>query len=377
MKRIMYKYVFKGVLLALFAVCVFMLTGCEDRPASDTATVPVPEKSPYINCFGTIVARETYPVYFPFSLEISKVEVRNGQAVSADDVLFHVDYESLLKEQTIIHQELSSRQFRKSGYEEDLSKLKQELAACTLGVKEFKAEEMMDLLKAIAANKTSTAKFNKSRLTLIKSLDRFGLIQYYQDLLNCAISRDKFYYEQANPLLMQIDSQFDSKLPELAAQLDEKSAQLNQIENEIILAQAKADTINAFLSGQTCRHVKLSKNGNVCLADSGFLVDTINISQNTTAPADQPVIEMMLTDSLEAVCLVEEQLVKGIRPGDRAQLSLYTDNTAVALGTVSFVSQKAVEVNGETVVEVVISYDNSIYLPGYNIVAKISSESPE
>jgi hypothetical protein len=85
----------------------------------------------------------------------------------------------------------------------------------------------------------------------------------------------------------------------------------------------------------------------------------------------------METDSLEAVCYVEEQLVKGIRPGNRAQLTLYTDSTMIALGKVTFVSQKAVEVNGETVVEVAISYENGGFMPGYNIAAKIYPESPE
>jgi hypothetical protein len=36
-----------------------------------------------------------------------------------------------------------------------------------------------------------------------------------------------------------------------------------------------------------------------------------------------------------------------------------------------------VEVNGETVVEVVITYENGSFLPGYNITAKIFPESPE
>lgn len=377
MKRIIHKPVFKGILLALFTACIFMLSGCGEKPTAGTAPSPIAEKNPYITCFGTISARITCPVRFPFSLEVGKVDVRSGQAVSANDVLFQAELERLLEEQTLINQNVLSLRFQKSGYEQDIQKLQGDLAACTLGADEFKPEEMMELLKNIAQSKSSTVKFSSSRLALIKSLQRFGLLAHYQELLGFALSGDKFYREQANPLLMQLDSQFDSQLPALQALLDAKTAQLNQTENEIIPAQTKADAVNAFLSGQTVMHMKLEKNGNVCLADSGYLVDTVYVSQYSSAPADQPVISLMETDSLEAVCYVEEQLVKGIRPGSRAQISLYTDSTLVALGKVSFVSQKAVEVNGETVVEVVITYENGSFLPGYNITAKIFPESPE
>lgn len=377
MKRIKNKPVIKYVLLALFTAGIFMLTGCGERPAAGTVIAPVPEKNPYITCFGLIAARVTYPVCFPFGLEVENVDVRSGQAVSADEVLFQADYERLLEEQTLINQNALSLSFQKSGFEKEINKLQDDLAACTLGAYEFKPEEMMELLKAIAAGKNSISKFGGSRLALILALQRFGLLAHYQELLSFALSGDKFYREQANPLLMQLDSQFDSQLPALAAQLDVKQALLNQTENEIMPAQSKADAVNAFLSGQAFSHMKLEKNGNVCLADSGYMVDTVYVLPNTSAPADRPVISLIVTDSLEAVCFVEEQLVKGIRPGDNAQLSLYTDSTVVALGKVSFVSQKAVEVNGETVVEVVITYENGSFLPGYNIVAKIFPESPE
>lgn len=377
MKRSMYKSCFKYVLLALIAIGVFMLTGCGEKPAADTAAAPVPEKNPYITCFGTIMARETCPIIFPFNLHIGKVEARSGQAVSIGDVLFQADPQSLLDEQTVINQDVLSLQYQKSGVEEELAKLQKELAVCTLGAKEFDVKEMMGLIKAIASNKASTAKLTSSRLALINALERFGLIQYYQELQSIAMSRDKFYWEQANPLLMQLDCQFDTNLPVLSAQIDEKTALVHQTESKIILAQAKADAVSAFLSGQAYHHVKFFKNGNVSLADSGYLVDTVHILPNTLAPADMPVASLLLQESLEAVCFVEEQLIKGIKPGNRAQISLYTDSTVIALGTVSFVSQKAVEVNGETAVEVVISYESGIFLPGYNITAKIFTKSSE
>ena len=83
-------------------------------------------------------------------------------------------------------------------------------------------------------------------------------------------------------------------------------------------------------------------------------------------------MSLVSMDSLEVVCYAEEQLAKDIRVGDHAQLSLYSDSTAVALGAVAFISQKAIIVNGETVVEVVIDYDGADFLPGYNVVAKIT-----
>ncbi len=373
----MHKPFFKGILLTLFMAGALALAGCESRaPALDDA-VPVSQKRSFTTCFGTVKARETYPVRFPFDIEIQEVNVRVGQVLSAGDVLFQADYNSLAAQQAEIDNLLASLEFQKGGYDSGLETLQNEWTVCKAGADHFSAAEIMGLLKSIATTKSRTAKLNEYRLALMEALDRYGLLMHYQDLLSYAMAKDKFYFEQANPLLKQMESQFDARLPGLQAQICESEAKLTQTENDLIPVRKTAQAVHAFLAGQPYGHMKLAQSGKVLLADSSYLVDTIHISPHTPAYADEPVLDLIKMDCLEAVCYVEEQLVKEIQPGASAQLSLYSDSTSIALGTVSFVSQKAIEINGETVVEVVISYEGDGFMPGYNIVAKISPGDSE
>ena len=158
------------------------------------------------------------------------------------------------------------------------------------------------------------------------------------------------------------------------ARIDAKTALIRETENQILQFKEKLDIIKRVMNNQSFSHLRMDETGTVRAEEDGFLADKVMEAGKGIIKANEPLLELASLNSLEAVCYAEEQLARHIRSGDTAQVSLYSDTTAIVLGQVAFVSQKAVVQNGETVVEVVIKYgdEDRKLLPGYNVVAKIT-----
>lgn len=158
------------------------------------------------------------------------------------------------------------------------------------------------------------------------------------------------------------------------ARIDAKTALVRETENQILQLREKLDIMKRVIKGELYSHLRMDETGTVRAAEDGFLADKVMEAGKERIKANEPLLVLASLNSLEAVCYAEEQLARHIRPGDKAQVSLYSDTTAIALGQVAYVSQKAVVQNGETMIEVVIEYEDEgrKLLPGYNIVAKIT-----
>lgn len=363
----------KTTAVILCALCV-LLSGCSQKPSEDAASVQPSEKSSVITCFGTVGWRESRTLQLPFDVQLLRVEARNGQLISKQDVLFYIDYDEVLAQKTSLENQLRGLLATKNSYESDMTALQAQLMTYQDGVTNFDGHQVMEQLRTIAKNKGSTSKYNAARLTLLEGLRRFGLLDHYDPLLSYATAKDKFYYEKANPLLERIDQNFDTQLLQTQAQVNEKSSQLIQTDAEILRAQTDVDSINEFLAAQGYKNLNLSENGAVTIAEEGYMVDTIIVGPHDFVRANEPILSMINMDSMEIVCYVEEQLVRDIQVGNTVQLSLYSNSAVVEIGSVVYVSQKAILLNGETVVEVVMGYDGDAFLPGYNIVARIAPE---
>jgi multidrug efflux pump subunit AcrA (membrane-fusion protein) len=363
--------VFRSLAGLAALACLLALSGCEGSGDPAAVSTPQSENNVWSTCFGTACCREGRTLRFPFDVSIESVSAREGQIAAAGDALFMVDDDDLLLQKRALASELDALESEKAACEQELALLDSQRTKVQAGVSEFDPERIMSLIKSIARNKNITSKRDQYRLELIDTLDRFGLIEYYDELLDYAASSDKFYYEKANPLLERIDRDLDAELRRLEAERYRTEAQRKRAVEAATPVWQKLSAINTLLSGAAYESVKLNPDGEIVLANSGYMIDTIYISSDERAASDAPILRLADMRAMEVICYVEEQLIGDIRVGDSAQMSLYADSSVVELGTVTFVARKATTHNGETVVELVIGCEGDHFPPGYNVVAKI------
>lgn len=287
----------------LCMLCLFAASGCAGSDGKTTSSSSASTENSFITCFGTVQSRESRVICFPFGVEVQEIPVRIGQIVSPQDTLIRLDYSAILDRRTYLNNTLESLLDQKSGYENELSALGDELKAAS------------DPASGIRRN-----------VSLIR------------------------------------------------AEADAKSASLKLLENDILGTRKEIETMDQFITGKDAGGVRLLEDGSVTIAQEGYLVDNIIIEPYGTVPSGQPILQLIRMDSLEVVCYVEEQLIQKIHTGSMVRLALYSDNTVIEIGTVGYISQKAVVLNGETVIEVIVDYDGDSFLPGYNIVAKITPQ---
>ncbi len=375
-----HRFTAKMITILLCGMGMLVLPGCTGNAGESAQPVQAPEKGTFLTCFGTVHWKESQVLSFPFDLPIRGIEVRNGQIVSPQEILFHIDYDELIAQKAGLENTLKSLQFMKSSYKNELALWENQeddpesaepdpysvrSAQVDLESAQNKLEDLNAEYLALAAMYEKYPSLY-SPLEMKTGLEAASVKLRDQELAveKCRINLEKVQDSD--------DQTPDGEHARIQAQRDLKSAQILQTDAEILHAEKNADILKAIVAGQIYQNVKFIENGDVCITESGYLIDDIYAAPNRAVPANEPVMSLVSMDSLEVVCYAEEQLAKDIRVGDHAQLSLYSDSTAVALGAVAFISQKAIIVNGETVVEVVIDYDGADFLPGYNVVAKIT-----
>jgi multidrug resistance efflux pump len=372
------RFAAKIMILVLCALWASALGGCTDNPDEGAAPAQAAEKNTFTTCFGTVNWRESQALSFPFDIHIRGIEARNGQIVSAGDILFHVDYDELTAQKAALENALESLQFVKDGYEAERTLLQSQADRLknagpdpySVRSAQIDLEDAQNRLDDLNAEYTALVELYDTYPSLYPALEMRNNLEAAAIKLRdqeSVVKKCRLSLEKA-----QDNRTVGEEIARIRAQTGAKSAQIIQTDSEIPHAEKNVNTIKAIIAGQAYKNSKLIENGAVCIADNGYLIDNIYAAPNSVVRANEPVLNLVSLDSLEAVCYVEEQLVKNIRTGDAAQLSLYSDSTVIELGTVAFISRKAIVLNGETVVEVIIDYEGDNFLPGYNVVARIT-----
>ena len=360
----------KTVIILFCLICVFIFSGCRNNDAEFTSQV-TEEKNQAVTCFGTVSWRESCSISLPFEIDVKKIMARPGQILAAGDALMSIDEDALITQSESLKKELVTLELKKVSYENELEVMQNRHDTLKKAVDEFSTESVMEILRSLSENRYTTSKRNECRMELIDYLKQFGLLDYYDELNGYALSSDKFYIKTFNPTLETLDQNFDEQLYENEAQIGMKSAMINELDIEISILEDKIEKISEALANQTQNELIYAEKGTLFFAQDGYMIDDIKVSPNSMYEPCLPLIGLIKMDSLEVTCYLEEQLAGDIGLGDSVILYLYADNTILEMGTVVFISQKAVSVNGETMVEIIISYEGGSFLPGYNIVAKI------
>jgi multidrug resistance efflux pump len=371
MLRYLFKALGKKMVIILFCfICVFIFSGCRQNDADSVSQV-TEEKNPAVTCFGTVSWRESCIVSLPFEIYAKNITARPGQILTAGDTLMSIDEDALILQCESLKKELDILELKKVSYENELEAMQNRHEILTKAVDEFSAESVMEILQSLSENRYTTSKRNEYRMELIDYLGIFDLLDYYDELNGYALSSDKFYIKTFNPRLETLDKSFDEQLYENAAQIGMKSAMINELGIDISILEDKIEQISGLLENKMISALLYAEKGTLFFAQDGYMIDDIKVSPNSMYEPDLPLIGLIKMDSLEVTCYLEEQLVGDISLGDEVILHLYADNTVLEMGTVDFISQKALSVNGETMAEIIISYEGDSFLPGYNIVAKI------
>ncbi len=348
----------KKLILAIISICLLITAaGCstrEDEPA--TAEVDLSGELKEVEAFGLVKAEESRDIIIDFPAIVSEVLVKEGQHVSMHDPILTLDsaqYESQLSNKKselniakLEHQKVinSLEELSLGNNESEISKLKNELALL-IKIKEHAAEQFNSNEKLYNEGAISKEAYDLSKQNMEEAINNAENIQYE--------------LQQAESNTMQ----FTLKLESEKNQSEIQSELISQIENNLADLERKLN--KSYIMGtqiiSDCENAAIY---NIAYT-SGDIIDT-----------DKKAFSIANLDKLIVEADVVEEFIKDVREGSSVRIVPVADRTKEYKGIVSYISQMAFSKNGETVVPIKISIEDtdSFLLPNYNVDVFINVE---
>jgi hypothetical protein len=193
----------------------------------------------------------------------------------------------------------------------------------------------------------------------------------HQTLVN--LTRDDAQVKNlARPILAQWIVDLQAAANEAILQQKALRQQLLSDQAELAEIDAQLAHLDDWLSGQTQQNLGYIDQagcfvytGDACVLERGAMQDGSILPAGQTAATFNALPVNMVSVP------VDEQLIQHVAVHATVQISPLYDRTLVWIGRVTFISEKADIINGETVIPVLVSTDEVLPGPGYTVVAKI------
>ncbi|HWR62095.1 MAG TPA: efflux RND transporter periplasmic adaptor subunit, partial [Clostridia bacterium] len=327
----------KSILLILIAGLALMSAAC-GKPAQDAAAeaTPTPEPEKAVEAFGVIEANNIRNISLDVGAEVETVNVKEGQPVKKDDILLTLNMKDYMEKIKTRQHDLSvilleARKLDKENTNPDMAKLENDLAFANEQFR--KASEELEIHKKLyESGAVSQQEYN----TYVKVLE------------------DKT--KAAEDIKFEMDSMLRSNDLELAIQKEKAAA----IQSEIRQMKEKIDSSN------------ISGNDIVCDVNNGIVYE-LGYKAGDIVDSDVKLLSVLDLDTLVVNAEVAEEFIKDVKLGAEVEIIPVADKDRVYNGKVTSISRKAIEQNGETIIPVEISIDNtdSFLLPNFNVDVKI------
>jgi len=330
----------KGILLILIAGLTLIPAACS-KPVQDAAAevTPAPEPEKAVEAFGIIEANNIRNISLDVGAEVEAVNVKEGQPVKKGDILLTLDMKDYMEKIKSRQHDLSvilleARKLDKENTNPDMAKLENDLVYANEQLR--KSEEELETYKKLhESGAVSQQEYN----TYVKALE------------------DKSKAEK--DIQFELDGMLRSNDLELAIQKERAAA----IQSEIRQMKEKIDSSN------------ISGNNIVCDVNNGIIYE-LGYKAGDIVDSDVKILSVLDLDTLVVKADVAEEFIKDVKLGARVEIIPVADKDRAYNGTVTSISRKAVEQNGETIIPVEISIDNkdSFLLPNFNVDVKIFTE---
>ena len=376
----------KIILWGMILVVGIGVVGCTSTTESlEETQVREVETDLGIEVEGDVVALGTQQINIDFKAEVNEINIQEGEIANKGDNLIALDtseYKNdiLIKQKEIenykleyaqMEKKLSSNGVKIANKQDEIDKLQNELARGD-------NEEIQLLQLNIETIDKKISSLNDKYKNYEELLKVGGIAE--KELSDVQEEIDSLKSEKESKLIEIEKKQKDKKnqIESLGNEIEELRSDMNQqdieVSNELEklnvnleIAQIELDTMQSKLKSSN-----IAKD-NIVASKDNLLVNSINCQVGGSAQGN--IIELVDMNSLIVRIQIPIEEMENVKIGDKVEVEVYSNQSVVIEGEVTCIKQKAVEVNGETVIlaDVKINSGYELLKPGLHIDAVIYS----
>lgn len=344
----------------LIAVClltaILFTAGCGKKDAKDAMAQQEQEQSKAptqqtVQAFGVVKTKQVKGIMVDLPASIAKVHVQEGQRVKKGDVLITLNLKEI---------------------EEQIKEKEDSLKIAEL--------ELQKLLEDIGDN-NKNIDYEPEIIQARNDLEK-GQIEYEKlekDLKNKeamlkegAIPQSE--YDDSKAILEQKQKELENDKIRLEDLRNKQRASNNKDALDIKIKEQNITSQKSQLQTLKDKIAESGIKGNEIICDvSNGVIEKINNAAGDRLNAEKQIMSILDLDTLIIQAKVAEDFIKDIKVGSKAIISPLANPDKEYEGTISRISNMAVQENGETVVPVEITLtklDDSL-LPNFNINIKV------
>lgn len=348
----------KKILMALcLTAMILSAAGCGKKDAGDAMTQQDQEQAQApvqqtVQAFGTVKTKQIKGIMLDLPASIEKIHVQEGQKVKKGDVLITLS----LKE---IEEQIKEKEDSLKIAELELEKLLEDMG-------DKNNENIDDEPEMIQAN-NALEKIQIEYETLEKDFKNKETM-----LKSGAIPQNEFDDSKA-------------ALEQKQREIENEKIKLQDLKNKLRISNNK-DALDIKIKKQNIASLKsqlqtlkdkiaesgIQGNEIICNISNG-VIEKINNAAGDRLNAEKQILSILDLDTLIVQANVAEDFIKDIKVGSKAIINPLANPDKEYEGTISRISNMAVQENGETVVPVEITLtevDDSL-LPNFNMNIKI------
>ena len=347
-----------------------LLSGCQTGQTESQSTSQMEASGPKaVTLFGTTIASRQQILTLPCEARFIEWIAQDGQRLAPEDTVFQIDRAQWMRQQ-------DQQKIRQRAMTENLAVLQSRIDQLDVQIEQWQTASQVNLEDGLTileklVRTTSRTRRNSYESELYAFLTSIRGLSLHQNLVT--LTRDGAQVKNlARPILAQW-------IADLLASANEAMLQQKALRQQILSGQAELAEIagqlalvDDWLAGKAQQNLGyLDKEGRFIYTGDACLLERGVIQDGTLLLAGHPVAIFTCLPVNRVSIPVDEQLIPQVAIDATVQLSPLYDRTMVWIGRVTFISEKTVIINGETVIPVLVSTDDSLPGPGYTVIAKI------
>jgi len=348
--------IMKKILIAVCLLTVILsIAGCGKRESKDVVAQQEQEQSKApvqqtVQAFGVAKTKQVKGIMLDLPASIVKVHVQEGQRVKKGDVLITLS----LKE---IEEQIKEKEDSLNISKLELQKLLEDLGD----------NKNIDYEPDIIQGKNNLDKIKIEYEKLEKDLKSKEVM-----LQKGAISQNEF--DDAKAILEQKQKELENDKIRLEDLKNKQRANNNKAVLDIKIKEQNIASLKSQLQTLKDKIAESGIKGNEIICDvANGVIEKINNAAGDRLNAEKQVMSILDLDTLIVQANVAEDFIKDIKVGSKAVINPLANPEKEYEGSISRISNMAVQENGETVVpvEITLTKVDEALLPNFNMNIKV------
>lgn len=375
------------------AVLGSLLTGCQNTEAATTIeTTPTEETveaRDSVEAWGSVSADTMKEIYIDFPATVNEIYIKEGQEVKQGDKLLGLDYEayktSILQKEiglTLDKATLDGAITSSSGSVQQISNLQNQANAISQRLTDGTDTEIATIEASIKLKQSELTELQKDLEVQKELVEAGATMQREVDNLNVKITNLKTEIGNLEQQITNIKKDKTLKINEINSQVAGIKDTLNTAEkgnqSAINTYSVKQDLSNLEVQLMKDKYTKaFIKDNDIILDIPNGIIKAVKVVEGSKVGSESGcLLEILDKDSIVIKANVSEEFIKDVKVGAEAEIIPYADRESVVKGRVIEIQNMAIDVNGETVIPIVVeALEDSPYLKyGYSVDVEIYTE---